>query len=42
MTVRHEKKTVVPNATEVRPGVFVSNSSSSVFIRSAPPSPKKK
>ena len=37
MTVRHEKqggpKMPVPNAVEVKPGVYVANSSSSVFIK---------
>lgn len=41
MTVRHQTKgTPVPNATQVKPGVFVANSSTSVFAPTA--SPKKK
>ena len=42
MTARHQTKiTAVPNATQVKPGVFVANSSTSIF-RSAPAAPPKK
>jgi hypothetical protein len=41
MTVRHQSNKSVPNATQVKPGVYVANTSTSVF-RSAPPPPKKK
>lgn len=35
MNARHQKpKTPVPNAVEVKPGVYVANSSTSVFTSS--------
>ena len=40
MTVRNQK-TAVPNATEVKPGVFVANSSTSIFRVASTPSKKK-
>ena len=41
MTVRYQmKSTAVPNATQVKPGVFVANSSTSVFASPAPPKKK--
>jgi hypothetical protein len=45
MTARHETKNppskLVANATQVRPGVYVANSSTSVFITTQTPPDKK-
>jgi len=37
-----QQKKIVQNATEVMPGIYVSNSSSSIFVRTGNSAPKAK